>query len=480
MNKSLSKNAVLSSVRVFANIVFPLITYPYITRVLSVDGIGRVDFSNSIVSYFSLLGALGIGTFATRTGAKIRDNKEALEIFSGQVFTINCISCGISFLLLLLLLCFPTRLESYKWLIFLNGISLIFSPMGVDWLYNIEEDFAYITVRSIIIQFISMIMLFVFVHSYNDLYVYVGIRVFSNSFANVINLIYSRKYLRIRLVRDTKWKEYHKSILVFLGNTVTQTIYLNSDVTFLGLLTNDYYVGIYGVATKIYYIVKQVFNAAISVAIPRLSYYANENEAQFMSLLRRIIHFTMVLVIPAIVGLILFNDEIVHLISGNGFSEAATTLVILAVTLAFAILANILNNSILIPMGKESRVLQGAVLSASINFILNLFFIPLFKQNGAAFTTLLAELTMVLNAAYCIKLDIKKLICFKDIFHTMIGCMVMTGVYGILSYFGLAHGGLCFLLSMVICGLSYIICMLNFKDSEILFLLRKIHMIKLN
>ena len=103
-NKSLSKNAILSSIRVFANIVFPLITYPYITRILSAEGIGKVDFSNSIISYFSLIGALGIGTFATRYGSKIKDDREKFNSFASQMFSLNYISCGIAFVLLMLFL----------------------------------------------------------------------------------------------------------------------------------------------------------------------------------------------------------------------------------------------------------------------------------------------------------------------------------------------------------------------------------------
>lgn len=478
MKKSLSKNAILSSVRVLANIIFPFITYPYITRVLSADGIGKVDFSNSVVNYFILIGALGIGTFATRAGAKIRDDKYALEKFASQIFTINCISCGFSFIMLFLLLILPTQLANYRILISLQGVGLIFAPMGVEWIYNIEEDFAYITARSILIQLISMILLFIFVHSYQDLYIYVAIRVFSSSFANIFNLVHSRKYVKICFTKDTNWRQYRKSIIVFFGNTITQTIYLNSDVTLLGLLTNDYYVGIYGVATKIYNIVKQVFNAAISVTIPRLSNYVDSNQSEFIHLLHRIIHFSMVLLTPAMLGLILFRKEIINLISGDGFLEATTTLIILAFALVFAIYANILNNAILVPMGKENKVLQGASISASLNCILNFIFIPLFKQNGAAFTTLIAELSMVLNAVVYMKIDIRRLIHIRDLLNTVMGCIMMTIMYTFSSYIGISHHKYLFIASIGICGITYLLCMIILKDYEICNIIKKLLFIK--
>ncbi len=478
-NKSLSKNAILSSIRVFANIVFPLITYPYITRILSAEGIGKVDFSNSIISYFSLIGALGIGTFATRYGSKIKDDREKFNSFASQMFSLNYISCGIAFVLLMLFLTFPTKLIDYRGLIIIQSIVLVFAPMEMDWLYNVEEDFGYITIRSIAVQFISMIFLFLLVHSYKDLYIYVIIRTFSNSFANFFNLIYSRKYVKLSIAKKTGWASYYKSILVFFGNAITQTIYLNSDVTILGILTNDYYVGIYGVATKIYSIVKRVFNAAISVAIPRLSYYAAKDQEKFIKLLTRIIHFCEVLVTPAVIGLILFRKEIIMLISGTEFQEASTTLVIFALSLWCAILANILNNGVLVSQGKENKVLQATILSAFFNSSFNFVLIPLFKQNGAALTTLLAELIMVVYAALNIKDILKLLFSLKALFNTALGCIVMVGIYYLLDYLGLAKHNYFFILSIVICAFSYCGVMVMLKDAEFISFAKKIqHFLK--
>ena len=238
--KSLTINAFLSSIKTLATILFPLITYPYITRVLSVENIGKVNLSQSIVSYFSLVAGLGISAFASRNGAQIRENKLQLSKFSNQVFTINVISTIISCCLLIGLTFLPIKIAAYRGIILLQGITVAMSPLAVDWLYTIEEDFGYITLRSIAVQLLSLILMFTFVKSEKDVYLYVALTSMSTSLGNLFNFIHSRKYVKLKLISDTHWNEYKNSILLFFINSVATVIYMNSDTTILGILKNDY------------------------------------------------------------------------------------------------------------------------------------------------------------------------------------------------------------------------------------------------
>ena len=147
--KSMKENAILNALRTLAGIVFPLITYPYISRVL-----GKINFANSIVSYFSLLAALGISSYAIREGGAIRDDKNKLKNFSNQIFTINMVFTAISYILLAILLSFSKRLYAYKELIIIQSFIIFATTIGIEWLFSIYEDYAYITVRTIAIQFI--------------------------------------------------------------------------------------------------------------------------------------------------------------------------------------------------------------------------------------------------------------------------------------------------------------------------------------
>lgn len=158
--RSLRLNALLNSLRSILNILFPIITFPYVSHVLQVRGIGIYNFSNSIVSYFLLIAGLGINTYAVREGAKLRDNQIKISRFASEVFTINIYSTIISYLLLLLCLFIFSKLHNYLSCILIFSIQIFFTTIGTEWVYQIYEDYSYITLRSILFQILSIILLF--------------------------------------------------------------------------------------------------------------------------------------------------------------------------------------------------------------------------------------------------------------------------------------------------------------------------------
>lgn len=463
--KSLTINAFLSSIKTLATILFPLITYPYITRVLSVENIGKINLGQSIVSYFSLMAGLGISAFASRNGARIRENRLLLNKFSNQVFTINVISTIISCCLLIGLAFLPTKIEAYRGIILLQGITVAMSPLAVDWLYTIEEDFGYITIRSIAVQLLSLILMFTFVKSEKDVYLYVALTSMSTSLGNLFNFIHSRKYVKLNLISDTHWNEYKNSILLFFINSVATVIYMNSDTTILGILKNDYSVGLYSVAVKIYTIVKQVFNAVILTAIPRLAYLRNNDVRGFERLTKTMISMATVFTIPAAVGIIILRKEIITLISGSSYLEAAPTLSILAVAIFFGVLANILANGVLICMGREKYVVKATIVSAIENATLNFIFIPIFSQNGAAFTTLLAEMTVFGMSLYYSRDVIIRMVDGSEFRNAILGSVLILLVsfplMNLLSEYDLI---IRIAAVIVVCSGVYTLVLLAFKD----------------
>lgn len=463
--KSLTINAFLSSIKTLATILFPLITYPYITRVLSVENIGKINFGQSIVSYFSLMAGFGISAFASRNGARIRENRLLLSKFSNQVFTINVISTIISCCLLIGLTFLPTKIAAYRGVILLQGITVAMSPLAVDWLYTIEEDFGYITIRSIAVQLFSLILMFTFVKSEKDVYLYVALTSMSTSLGNLFNFVHSRKYVKLKLISDTHWNEYKNSILLFFINSVATVIYMNLDTTILGILKNDYSVGLYSVAVKIYTIVKQVFNAVILTAIPRLAYLRNNDVRGFERLTKTMISMATVFTIPAAFGIIILRKEIITLISGSSYLEAAPTLSILAVAIFFGVLANILANGVLICMGREKYVVKATIVSAIENAALNFIFIPIFSQNGAAFTTLLAEMTVFCMSLYYSRDVIIRMVDGSEFRNAIWGSVLMLLVsFPLMNLLSECDLIIRIAAVIVVCSGVYTLVLLAFKD----------------
>ena len=161
--KSIIKNSLYSSIKTMSAILFPLITYPYVARVLDVDQLGAVNFGNSIISYFLLLGSFGINEYAVRSGARIRNNEEKFKSFCSQMFSLNIFFSIAAYVGLTAIICKINYLNNYRLMIGILGIAILFAPFAIEWFYIIMENFQYITVRTIAIQAVSTVLLFIFV-----------------------------------------------------------------------------------------------------------------------------------------------------------------------------------------------------------------------------------------------------------------------------------------------------------------------------
>ena len=186
--------------------LFPLITFPYSSRVIGPVGIGKVNFAASIISYFSIIASLGISTYAIREAAKVRDDKTALSKFSKEIFTINAITTLIAYALFFTaLFCIP-KFNEYRILLCISSSTILFTTIGMDWLYNALEEYAYITIRSIAFQIASIVLLYAFVHTPEDYIIYGGITVFASVGSNILNFIHSRKYISFRRIHSLALK----------------------------------------------------------------------------------------------------------------------------------------------------------------------------------------------------------------------------------------------------------------------------------
>lgn len=437
--RSMTQNAVLNTIKTIMSMIFPLITFPYASRVLQVDNIGKVNYSASIISYFFLLAGLGIKTYAIREGARIRDDRKALEKFTNQMFTINMLSTAVSYLLLVILVYISPKLNSYSELIAIQSIGIIGTTVGIEWLYTINEDYYYITMRSIFVQFVSMILLFALVHTKEDYIVYAGITVFATTASYVFNFFHARRIVRIRLVKNLDLSIHLKPIMILFAMSIATTIYVNSDATMLGALCGDYYVGIYSTSTKMYSILKNVMSACILVALPRLSNcLATSDRGKFEYTAGKILDSCTVILFPAIVGTFMLANNIILILAGKTFGEAAVALKILCISLLFSIFAIYMTNVVLLPAKKEKDIMYATIASAGINIVLNFIFIPLLKHNGAAITTAISEAVVLIWQIIVARKYLRVRIDKKDIGKVMLGCISIVTVCIVVNYINLS------------------------------------------
>ena len=399
--KSIKVNAFLNTLRNVLNLLFPLITFPYISRVLQVEKLGDYNFSNSIVSYFLLIAGLGISTYAVREGTKYRDSEKNFSEFANEVLSLNFASTFASYLLLIILLFASTKMRSSFTIIAILSVQILFSVIGVEWIFSIYEEYTYITLRGIAVKVISIVLLFLFVKSSQDIYNYAAINVLSSVGANLLNFHRAKKYFSFHFVGYSKWKKHLKPAVIIFTSNIAIMIYVNSDITMLGLMKGNSTVGIYSVSVKIYSIIKNMLGSILIVTIPRMSYFwGNKMKTEFERLIQKIYDVLIVLLLPIMVGLFTISHRIILLIFGESYLKAESSLQILSISLLFSIVGWIFSQCILIPAKKEKIILIATFISAFANISLNILLIGSWGEIATSITTLISELIMMIISIY--------------------------------------------------------------------------------
>lgn len=389
MANSLKTNTLYNIIKSCSSIIFPVVTYPYVLRVLLPDNIGKVNFAASFIMYFSLIASLGVNTYAIRECSIVKNDRERLSKVSSQIYSINIITTVIAYLSLLLTLILFRRTDEYRTLIIIQSTTIVFATLGADWINTAMEDLRYIALRTIAFQLFSLVALFAFVKSPDDYYIYAIINVVSASGANVVNIFYRRKYCNTRFTVDLNLGKHMTPILLLFVMMLSQTILHNTDVTMIGLMWNDYQVGLYTSAYKITNIVSSVVQSVILVVLPRLSYYFSHNDyASANNLLRKLLSFNIALGFPCVTGVVMLSKDIITLVGGEEYAPAAILLRILIFSFFFSLVGgSFLGNAILIPTQNEKYYMKVCCITAVLNIILNAMLIPKFAAVGASIAT---------------------------------------------------------------------------------------------
>lgn len=468
--KSIKFNFVMNLIRVLMTILFPLITYPYATRILHTSGMGRATYVASIVSYFQLIAAFGVNNYAITEGAKIRDDKQKLNKFASEMFFINLVSTGIAYISFAVFLFMP-KFEGYQFLLIIGSTSILFTTLGMEWLYELLEEYRYITVRSIAFQIISLVALFIVVRDGGDVAWYVALTAISTAGSGILNFFHSRKYVHLfgEKMEFTSLKKHMKPMVYMFGVSIASVIYLNSDITMLGLMRNDEEVGIYSAATKMNQVLCTLIKSLSTVIMARLAYYIEMKQKEnFDRLLRRAFSFMLMLIVPCMVGMWMLAPEIIMLIAGKEFMDAVMPEKIMILNLFFSPINGFIAYQIFMPYKKEKIIFWATCGGAVTNLLINFIPIPKYTYNGAAVATVIAEgIVMLISLILGRKLiNIWKLL--RGGWQYVIACVPM-----LLAYFLIPRSAfsnyLVYMFLMIVIGVgSYFLTLLLIRNEIVL------------
>ncbi len=463
-NTTVLYNFIMNIILTMSSFIFPLVTFPYASRVIRPEGIGRVSFATSVVNYFSIIAQMGIPTYGIRACAKVRDDKEELSRTVQEIFLINQIMCVAAYVLFGFSVLLIPKLEEQRKLLVIISSMILFNTIGMEWLYKALEMYSFITWRSLFFKFISVILMFIFVHSKEDYVIYGAISIFASSASNILNFICVHKFVDLKARNQLNIGRHIKPILVFFAMSCATTVYLNLDTVMLGFMKTDVDVGYYNAAVKIKNVLVSVVTSLGAVLLPRVTYYLEKGEKdKFKELSVKALQFVIFISVPMMVYFTIFAKQGLLLISGSSFLKAVLPMQCMMPTVLFIGLTNIMAIQIMIPMGKEKGALISVIVAAMVDLVLNVILIPHYAATGAAIGTAVAEFVVYI-ILYFIECNI-----FKELFHAVhfAKIVIASGVGIIFSmwtvYMDIEYY-LCLMISAVCFAFGYWVCLILMRE----------------
>ena len=467
MAKSIKANYLFNLINSASQLLFPLITFPYASRIMMADGIGQVNFFQSISSYISLFTCLGIPMYAIREVAKVRDNPEKMTRITVEILLLHAFLTLLGYMAVAVICLTVTKVQTDIPLFLLLSATIFFTAIGCEWFYQGIEDFKYVAIRGLLVKLLSVVLLFLFVKTKEDILWYGAYTVLGVLGGNIFNFIRLRKYLHRDVIdfRALHPLRHLKPALHVFALNVVISIYLQLNNVLLGFMKDAEAVGYFTAATKIMMITMSISSSLGAVIMPRTSNLIAEGRMdEFRILIQKSYDFVLALAMPLTVGLIFTSPSIILLLSGEGFAPAVLTSQIVASNILMVGLSGVMGIQVLYPLGKINIVILCTLIGAAVNVFFNVLLIPRYGHNGTAVAYMLAEVAVTVSMFLIGRKYIPIQFLKKQHLHYVGGGIVMGGVLYFISLLGLSI--ISTLITMICVGIMvYIIVLLWLKDS---------------
>lgn len=408
------KNFIYNIVYQILILLIPLITVPYVSRVLGPSGVGTYSYTYSIVYYFMIFAMLGLNNYGNRSIAKVRDDKEKLSKTFKEIYYMQMITSILMILLYFLYLMIDD--SKYKMISVIQSIYIISCLFDINWFFFGIEKFKLTVTRNTIIKLLSLVLIFLFVKEKNDVWVYTLITSGSMLLSQLFLWPFLKKYVNNVPVKFKDVLKHFKPCLKLFLPVIAVTIYKVMDKTMIGWFSNTSEVGFYENAEKIINVPNAIIAALGTVMLPRMSnLYAKNKQEESKKIIEKSIKVMMFLAFAMTFGLICISKNFSLLFFGKNFEKSGTIIILLSVTILFLSWGNVIRTQYLIPKEYDKIYIKSAFLGAIINLIFNLIFIPKYKSVGACIGTILAELSVMLYQTLSIKNELPLESYIKDI-----------------------------------------------------------------
>lgn len=400
MSPSIKKNFLYSTLLTTANYIFPLLTFPYVTRILGVSNLGICGYVDSIVNYFILFSLLGVNIVGIRTVAEKKGSRQDLtEIFS-SLLTFNLITTTVMTATLIAATLLLPKLAAYREYLFIGVFKIISTTLLAEWFYKGLEEFKYITIRTMLVKLLYVVGIFIFVRTKDDTIVYYTLTMLMIAVNSVFNIVHTKNYADFSLKR-VSFAPYWKPMLVYGFYFFITSMYTSFNITYLGWTSTDEEVGYYTTATKLFFIIIAIFTAFTGVMMPRMTSLLAEGKfSEFKAYISKSQNLLFTFAVPVVLYIIIYATQIVLILAGEGYEGAILPTMIITPLIVVIGLEQILIFQTLNPMKKDKEIIINSTLGAIVGFGLNILLVKEFKSTGSAIAWLASELIILISSQY--------------------------------------------------------------------------------
>lgn len=431
MKQSIVKNYLYNLSYQLLILILPLITTPYVSRVLKSDGVGTFSYTNSIVQYFILFGAIGLNLYGQREIAYVQSNKTLYSKVFHEILITRIITISISVIIYYYLLC---QNNKYAFIFTIQILDIIASIFDVSWLFQGLEDFKRVVIRNFIIKLLGVVLVFLCVKTKDDLTLYVFLNSITLFLGNFSMWVYLPKVVeKIKFDNLSLKRHIMPAIALFIPQIAT-SLYTMLDKTMIGFMTgNESEVGYYEQSQKIIKVVLTLVTSLGLVMLPRIAKtFAEDDKNQINEYMSKTFKFVFLLATPLCLGMIAISPNFVPWFFGEGYEKVVPNMIINAPIIIFISISNVTGTQFLLPTKRQREYTASVILGSIVNIILNIYLIPKYLSIGAAFATLIAECSVTIIQIFFVKNDFKlKPICKYAIKYMFISTIMAVAVYGI-------------------------------------------------
>lgn len=425
MSSSIKKNFLYNAFYNVLILILPLITTPYISRVMGAERIGTYSYAYSIAYYFGLFILLGLNNYGNRTIAGVRDNRKQLSRTFWSIYAMQMIMTVIVIFVYIIYAVFIAEEKIMAWIMLLYLIS---ASIDITWFFYGMEQFKMTVTRNTVIKILNLICILLFVKSQSNLYLYAVIMVVGMIISQLSLWMFLKRFISLARINMHSVIVHIKPNLILFLPVLAISIYSIMDKIMLGAMSSMEAVGYYESSYKLTQIPSMAITSLGTVMLPRMSnLIAKGQTKEAMKYIQKSLIVSVLLSSAMALGISAISKEFVPIFYGNGYDECIVIIPILVLSSIFVSWANVIRTQYLIPNKEDKIYIISVFLGAVINVVVNALLIPHYAATGAAVGTLVAEFSVCAYQTYRVRKEM-------NIRKYMFQCLPLL-ISGIIMYF---------------------------------------------